>query len=258
MKTISNLLKAVSTSSLAALTLALMISLPSAAVTANRMTTDTTTAEQKSETSTQACTRLTTLASTTSLKLAERLSAMELDFQKRLSNIASRHDAVDQKVAIFRTGLNDKFDTKVAELKAKDGLTDDKLTAIETYAQDMKAAEATREQAVDSARSTYRTALAKEVADQQAKLSGAAETFQNSVNVAISTAKTNCGNGTAGATLKTSIKAARDVFQSSRKSDAAKSSIKQLAATRTEAVKAANAEFKKNAESYTKTLEAIL
>jgi hypothetical protein len=261
MKTISNIVKAVSTSLVLSLALILVVSTPSMAVTADRMTNEqpkTITVEQGSESSAQACTRFTTLASTTSLRLAERLSAMKLDFQKRLSNITSRHDAIDQKVATFRTSLGDKFDIKVAELKDKDGLTDAKLTAIDTYHQAVKTAEVTREKAVDSARTTYRAAFAKEVTDQQAKLSEAAAAFQTSVNTAIATAKTNCGNSTAAAALKTSIKAARDVFQSSRKADAAKSSIKQLAATRAEAVKAADAEFKKSVEAYTKTLEAIL
>lgn len=264
MKTISKLVSLVSTGTVGVLAVVVACSTPSLAVTAEPSTTErtpdkrTTTVEPGNTTSTSACSRFTTLSTTTNAKLAERQSAMKVDFGKRLSNIDSRHEAVDQKVTTFRTSLSDKFDVRVAELKAKDGITDIQLAAIDTFVQSMKTAEAAREEAVDSARATYRAALAQEVADKQQKLSEAAATFQAAVSAAITTAKANCGNGEAAATLKAAIKSAREAFEASRKAEATRSSIKQLAETRTEAIKAANAEFKKNAESYRATLKAAL
>lgn len=264
MKTISNIVKLVSTGSVGVLAVVLVASTPSLAVTSERPTTErapaerTTTVEPGTKSSTEACSRFTTLATTTNAKLAERLNAMKVDFTKRLSNIDNRHEAVDQKVTTFRTSLSDKFDARVAELKSKDGLTDTQLAAIDTYVQSIKMAEAAREEAVDSARATYHAGLAQEVKNQQQKLSEAAATFQASVSTAFTTAKADCGNGSATATLRASIKTARDVFQTSRKADAAKTSIRQLAETRTKSIKAADAEFKKNAESYRVTLKAVL
>jgi hypothetical protein len=188
----------------------------------------------------------------------ERIAAMEVDFQKRLSIISARHDEVDQKVATFRTTALDKFDLKVTELKSKTGLTTEQLTAIDTFVTSMKEAQAARAQAVDSARAAYRAALSEEITAHQARLLQAALVFQRSVSAAFTKAQTNCADKTAGVTLRTEIKTARDVFQTARKAEVTGSSVKQLAETRRTAIKAANEEFVKKVKEYTATLKTAL
>lgn len=229
---------------------ALLIAAPSFAQTsALREVTPTTEAS---------CARFATLAATSNTRMNERIAAMEVDFQKRLSIISGRHDAVDQKVATYRTTALDKFDLKVTELKSKTGLTPEQLTAIDAFVASMKAAEVARAQAVDSARAAYRAALLDEVTAHQARLLQAALIYQRSVSAAFTKAQTNCADTTAGATLRSEIKAARDTFQTARKAEVTGSSVKQLAETRQAAIKAADAEFVKKVKEYTATLKTAL
>lgn len=252
MKTIYNHLKRFSRVGASMLVVAAVVSSPSLALT---LTTPRTTATTPPD---QACTRLTTFSTTSAAKLKERQVAMDVDFAKRLSNIASRHDAVDQRVVTFRATLGDKFDVKVTDLKSKEGLSEAQLAAINTYEKDMKAAELAREEAVDAARETYRAGLIKEVETHQAALKTAAATYQAAVEAAITAAKADCGNGTAMATLKASLQAARESFQAARKASKAQPAIKELVTARTEAVKAANAEFAEKSAVYADTLKPVL
>ena len=255
MKTIFNKIKAISLGSSGVFVVTLLImSSPVLAVTADR--SERTTVESKN--SANVCSRLMNLETATLAKLSERDAAMKANFEKRQSNISNRHSEIDQKVATYRISLSDKFDAKVTELKAKEGITDSKLAAIDTYVEAMKTAEAERQAVVDAARLTYRTAMKQEVANHQQRLAEAAATFQASVKAAFAVAKANCNNTDAIPTLKTAIKTARDVFASSRKAEATGASIKQLAVTRTDSIKAAHADFKNKAESYRATLKAAL
>jgi exonuclease VII small subunit len=236
MKTIFNHLKRFGSAGASMFIVAAVISTPSLALTAPRTTPSTPTD--------QACARLTTFSTTGAAKLKERQAAMEVDFAKRQSNITSRHDAADQKVVTFRTTLSDKFDAKVTDLKSKEGLSEAQLAAINTYEKDMKAAKQTREEAVDAARETYRAGLIKEVEAHQAALRSAVTTYQTAVE--------------AMTTLKSSLQAARESFQAARKASKAQPTIKELVTTRTEAIKAANAEFAEKAKVYGDTLKSVL
>lgn len=250
MKTIFNHLKRFGSAGASMLIVAAVISTPSLALTAPRTTPSTPTD--------QACARLTTFSTTGAAKLKERQAAMEVDFAKRQSNITSRHDAADQKVVTFRITLSDKFDAKVTDLKSKEGLSEAQLAAINTYEKDMKAAKQSREETVDAARETYRAGLIKEVEAHQAALRSAVTTYQTAVEAAIAAAKSDCGNGTAMTTLKSSLQAARESFQAARKASKAQPAIKELVTTRTEAIKAANAEFAEKAKVYGDTLKPVL
>jgi len=232
---------------LSALVLMVMVS-PVGAITTSRIVTG----DSKS------CVRIKTLATANEAKMNERLSTMQLDFQKRLTNIASRHDTVDQKATVFRAERSDKFDTKVAVLRNKADLTEAQLAAIDEFETAIKTAEATRETAVDTARATYREALDKVVAEHQATLSDAAIVFQKAVKAAFTTAQANCGDTATVASLRASIKTARDSFQLTRKTEAVKSTIKQLADTRHQAVQTADAAFKKSVADAAATLKTAL
>ncbi|MDB5165678.1 MAG: surface antigen [Candidatus Saccharibacteria bacterium] len=204
------------------------------------------------------CTRLPTLAATNAAKINQRLDAMQLDFQKRLSNLASRIDVVDQKVATSRMSLTDKFDSKVSELKNETGVTPVQLAAIEIYEKNMKDAETARATAVDTARGNYRTDVLQKVTGHQAKLLQAALVFQRAIDAAFTKAQANCEESTATTILRTEVKAARNTFQGTQKADEDKLSIKQFAETRGVAIKTANTEFAKKTATATTTLKTEL
>lgn len=117
--------------------------------------------------------------------------------------------------------------------------------------------EKTREQAVDAARSSYRTAYAAQVTTHQAARK-AATTLQTDILAAFSTAQANCGDGSAVSTLRSSVKKARDTFKSTRTDSAIKTNVRQLTATRDSAVKAADSAFKQQLQTETATLKQVL
>jgi len=203
-----------------------------------------------------ACIRISTLASTNDAAVTEHMSLMKTNFANRLTEIASRQAEVDQKAATFRTNIAAKFDKKVSELKQQSGLTTDQLTAIDTYATNMKSAEATREAAVDAARSTYRTALAETISAHQQSLLGAATAFEAASTAAFATAQADCSTA-AMTTLKETIKTARETLTSVRESSKVGQTVKQLADTRNAAIKAADEAFAKSAADYTAILKAV-
>lgn len=205
-----------------------------------------------------ACARFTTLAAASSTKINERIAAMEVDFQRRLTIISGRHDAVDLKVATFRTTALDKFDLKMDALKSEKNLTPEQVTAIEEFVNNMKEAEVARVQTVDSTRATYRSAMLEEVNARQAHLLQAALVFQRSVAASFTKAQSTCADATAGTTLRSEIKTARETFRTARKAEVIESSVKQLAETRRSAVKVANEEFIKKVKEYTATLKSAL
>lgn len=247
MKTI---FKVTRTGSVSILTAMLLLVTPSYAMTS--------TPAAAAPTANGACARFTTLAAASSTKINERIAAMEVDFQRRLTIISGRHDAVDLKVATFRTTALDKFDLKMDVLKSEKNLAPEQVTAIEEFVNNMKEAEAARAQTVDSTRATYRSAMLEEVNARQAHLLQSALVFQRSVAASFTKAQSTCADATAGTTLRSEIKTARETFQTARKTEVAGSSIKQLAETRQAAVKAANAEFVKKVKEYTATLKTAL
>ena len=212
----------------------------------------------KADGTSEACARIATLASTSSATISAHIGTMDANFASRLAAIASREASVDQKVTTARNAIADKFDAKIKDLKAKSGLTPDQQAAIDTYASDMKDAEQTREDAVDSARATYREGLATEVARHQDDLSVEAGNLQAAIASAFTTAEANCGNGTAVTTLKAAIKTAKQTFSGQRDASKVKSAIQLLAKTRDEAIKTANTTFSTTASTLTTTLENVL
>ena len=207
---------------------------------------------------TEACSRISKLASTSDATVTAHAASMKTDFANRISNLTSKHADVDQKASAARASIAVKFEAKITELKQIANLTTVQLTAIDTYATNMKAAELTRETAVDAARSTYRIAIAAAVNSHQQSLIDAAAVFEATTSKALATAKTDCGKGTAMDTLKQTVKVARQTLETARKSSSAGDAIKLLAETRNAAVKAANDAFSQSATGYKTTLTTAL
>jgi hypothetical protein len=252
MKTISNKL-VVATLCLVTILATMTSSQAMAVVESNRLTTTTT-----EKTTSAVCTKITTLMSASNATVAAHQASMKTDFTKRISVIASNQADVDQKAATVRTSIADKFDAKITNIKKTSNLTAAQITAIDTYAANMKATELTREKAVDAARLTYRSALAYTVNTHQQNLIDATSAFENSVTNAFATAQASCTTEGSLATLKTSISTARKTLETARQSSAVGDGIKKLAATRDTAIKAADEAFGKSAADYTAILQALL
>lgn len=250
MKTTSN--KSILSMTGLALLLAALVASPSMAIV-NQMTT---TKETKGSSAT--CAHITTLESTNQATIATRMAGMQGDFTKRLATITANKTDIDQKLAITRAAASAQFESKLKSLEAQTGLTQVQLQAISTYKTDIQQAEATREKAVDAARTTYRAALLAEVQIHQQDLSSAVTTYQTAVTAAFTTAVTNCGDGAATASLKTTVKSARETLTAARHSDKVTTSIKQLATTRAAAIKTANEAFAISVGTYTTTLTTAL
>ncbi len=248
MKTISN--KSIFGMTSLALLLATLVAAPSMAIVSPTTTTN--------KGSSVACTHITTIESTNKATIATRMAGMQGDFAKRLTTITANKTDVDQKVASARAAANAQFESKIKSLEAQTGLTKIQLQAIATYKTDMQQAEVTREKAVDAARTTYRADLLAEVQTHQQDLSSAVAAYQTAVTAAFTTAATNCGDGTAVATLKTDVKSARETLTTARKSDKATTNIKQLATTRAASIKTANEAFAASVAIYTATLTTAL
>jgi hypothetical protein len=204
------------------------------------------------------CNRMSALSTTGRATVAAHAATMQSDFATRLLTMTSNKAAIDQKVLDARTAANIKFEEKIAELKSRDGLTQEQVTAINTYQVNMQTAEATRTEAVDIARTAYRTALSANVRIQQETLTAAVATYQTAVNAAFATATEDCTNGSANATLRATVKTARETLATVRQSTGTGDSIRELIIIRNEAVRAANEAFAASAETYTATLIAAL
>ena len=214
-----------------------------------------------SDTTTSVCTKIGTLSITSKTVVAGKITAMQTDFSNRLSTLSSNQTAIDAKIAADRSAASSKFDTTITSLKAESGLTATQSTAIDTFQAGVKAAELIRTTAVDNARSTYRTGLATQIATHQQNLSTAATAYQAAVTAAFTTATTNCtdANGAATlATLKASIKSARDALTTARSDAKVSAAIKALAATRDASIKSADDAFTKTLATLTATLKAAL
>jgi hypothetical protein len=209
-------------------------------------------------TSSASCTRIAALGSTTNTTIAGHVATMNANFTSRLSDIANRDTAIDQKVTAARIKTADNFNTKITNLEAKTGFTVTQETAIKTFATSMQTAEKTRETAVDAARASYRVDLISLVKTHQAALITATTTYQTAVTLAFTTANTNCGDGTATTTLKATVKAARDTYKTARTDAKITTEIKALIATRSAAIESANSNFKNTAATYRATLLAVL
>lgn len=205
------------------------------------------------------CRRLATLDGTGRATVAAQRATMESDFATRLLTISSDKATIDQRVLDARTSANTAFEAKIADLKATEGLTEDQLTAIDTYQTNMQTAETARETAVDAARTTYRTALRSTIQERQTTLTTTVESYQASVNTALMTAKENCGtDSNVMATLRVAVKTAREDLNTVRQGAQVGDDVKALVATRNDAIKTANETFATLAKTYTETLTAAL
>lgn len=229
----------------------LAVTSPALAIEGNDDTT-------KQNTQTAVCNRIDSLKTKSDNAASGKVEALRANFQKRLEKIVSDQQSIYAKVTAARQEKMTQFEARIQNMLSKPDLTEEQKTAIETFRNSVRTAETKREQAVDAARNTFQEELKKAVAANQQKMLTAATTYQQAVLDAFSTAKTNCANEGALATLRVSIKTAREALTRSRESNQLGQTISQLAQTRTNAIKQANDEFKTSANGYAKTLAEAL
>ena len=208
-----------------------------------------------------ACANVLTIQTKNEAELATRIATMQTDFAARIAKINSDKTEVDKKIATNRANAKKSFEEKIQKLESQTGLTNTQKQAILIYKTNMQLAETTRETAVDSARSKYRTDLLNIVTTRQQTITEAVNTYQATIQSAFMTAKASCGNGittTNMSSLRTAIMLARQKLTATKTESEIKSQIKKLATTRNDAIKLADNNFKESATIYKTTLSVAL
>ena len=241
-----------------AMTIATLIITPAFAVSDNASSNGQ---NGSSSGSSNMCTHLANLQTSGNNNVNAKITALQSQYSQQLAKIESDQASVQQNLLTTRISANNQFEEKITALEAIDGLTDEQLQAIETYAESMRTAEATRETAVDTAISDYKTGLESLVSDNQQSMTQAGETFRAAIASAFSVAVSNCSDeSNVMTTLRASVKTARENFSSNRQGSGSTMSddIQALRTTRNEAVKTANQTFAASAKEYSQTLAEVL
>lgn len=205
-----------------------------------------------------ACLHVITLRSAGRDAMATNLAKMNKGFSDRMKKIASNKASVDKKVTTSRANAKNLFESKLKKLESKAGWTSAQKQAIATYKTNMELAKTTRDLAVDTARTNYRSALANLITAQQKDLTAAVITYQKAFEKAFATANANCSKGANMSAVKTAVQSAHQTLKTAITKANNKDKIKQLATTRNNAIKSADDTFIKQAASYTKTLKIAL
>lgn len=205
------------------------------------------------------CTRLQNYDKTVGENLSNQLTKVYTNFNDRSANIISKQSTIDQKLLGDRASAKTRFESKITELLAKEGLTDSQRQAIETFKTNVEAAMLTRQTAVDDARAAYRKALSDNVTEHQASLLKAVATYRAAVTAAFDDAKSSCSTGSqVMATLRNAIKTARQNLDSARQDTRATADIATLIKTRNTAIQTANDTFKASVSQYRLELRTAL
>jgi hypothetical protein len=246
MKTISNKLV---TSVIASLTLVLVSVTPVVAVGNTEDTVGKASAS---------CTRVAELKDTQIAAMTAKMTTLRSEFTNRLTTMNTKQASLDEKVTAARATAKKEFEAKITAMLAQEGLTDAQKEAIAEFQTSMEQSMEIRQTAVDKARSDYRIALAALVQNRQQAMLTAAETLQTSTQAAFDTAVSTCGQDGNMTTLRTSIKTARQTYQTARNSIKIKDDIQAIVTTRNTAIKDANQIFADSAHTYAITLSTAL
>lgn len=204
------------------------------------------------------CTRIDSAISMYQSRITDRRSTLTTNFATRLSKITDRKTTIEERVVAARQTAATVFEEKITKLKAIEGLSEDQLTAIETFHTAMLAAQSTRQSAVDQARADYQNGLQTIMSDRQDELSAAVLAYNTAVDTAFSTAKANCSSAGAFVTLRSDLKSAKNELNSVRTETKSTDELKALTETRNTAIQLANSTFADTAKQNTDALRASL
>lgn len=208
----------------------------------------------------QACAALSERTAQFSKKMAERKAKVAEQRAKTASSIGTKQGNGSGALDSNRSDWDANHAKQYAALDAR-ATTDAQKAAVASFKTTMDAAVTTRRSAIDGAVSTFRTGLSSLVTSRQSSADTAMATYETAVNAAIAKANTDCTAGVDGKTVRdtltTSIKAARDAFQASRKpdTDLSGTGAQALNAARKASVDKAVADFRATAEAARATLK---
>ena len=206
------------------------------------------------------CTNLINETSNVTSKLNNLISNANQSWSNNDQRWNTLWQKVDTTVASDRSKADTERSQEFVKLQAR-AKTSTQKTAVQTYSASVINAVTVRRAAYDAARHTFREGVLATINTRKETVTSQFSSFQGSVNSAIQTAQSSCSStpndGSAiRTTLQTSLKAARETFQSDRKSDTTTNSqIHELAITRNAAFKAADQTFQNSITSARQSLE---
>jgi len=206
------------------------------------------------------CTGLASKANAITSKLNGLNSKVGDAWKNQDTKLSSLASETDQKIASSRTAADTKRDNAFKQLEAK-ATTDSEKTAVQTYEASVNQAVTTRRNAYDAARSAFRDGVKNAILSRRSTMSSQATTFMDATTSAFATAESSCSAGTDSTTVRqtliSSLHSARQTFVSDRQSDSkVGDTVKQLAATRNAAFKAADQAFQTSLQNAAATLKA--
>lgn len=206
------------------------------------------------------CRRITNIKGDINSKLSDLESNRGKSRTNILKQLKDRKENRSDDVQKLRRDAMEKFEDVLENIKAG-ATTDAQKAAIETFKTSVRSAQSTRKTAVDKAVQTFRSGVDSLVGKRSDAIKAAASTLKSSISAAVAKAKADCVSGDPVAVrqaLMTSIRAAVAQFHADVKlsMDPIAQQIKDLAATRNAAVKAANQAFKAAVAQARKTLKA--
>lgn len=180
---------------------------------------------------------------------------------ERATQLTANRAKWDQDLSANRSKADQDRQSSFAKLEAK-ATTDAQKAAVKTYESTVADAVTKRRAANDAARTAFRNAVDTAIASQKATIDAQATIFSSAVSTAVTTAQAACianpANGPAiRTTLQNSLKTAKDTYNAARKSDGnLGEQIKQLAATRNEAIKTADTTLQATVKAAREALKA--
>lgn len=240
MKTHSNLVsgKAITLASLVAICGLVLAPMTSYALEASKPTTQ----------NSGFCSGLSARVGTLRTQVAGTADKANDAWTKQDQKASAKDQKIDADIVADRQKADTNRTAEFAKLEAK-ATTDAQKQAVQTFETSVRSAISSRRAAYDAARKTFRDGVKDTVASHRAAVRGQINQFKASTEAAISTAEASCAsNPSNGQAIRTtfaaSLKSARQAFQGARKDDAKVGpAVKQLAAARTAAFKAADQAF---------------
>lgn len=209
------------------------------------------------------CTNLATESAKVKANLTELSSKLSAAWVQQGATKTTDWQQVDQKVSANRAAADAKLIDSLTKLAEK-ATSDNQKQAITDYAAAVNAALTTRRNDTDNARITFRNAVNNLMASRQETVTAQLNTFIDSVDTAIATAKDVCtSDPTSGvATHKIyqdSLAEARTTFQNNRSgNDKIKTELTILSAARDDNFKTIDAAFKASMTAAKTTLQTTL
>ena len=194
------------------------------------------------------CTRIANVKTELNTKLATLETSRTAKRTEILNMLKARRDDRAAQIKTQRDEQKLKFEDNIEAIEDT-ATTSDEKAAVGAFKAAVEAAMIVRKTAVDAAQATFKTTLDSLVNSRQEAIRTAGATFKAAVALALAKAQTDCAANvdpvTVRTTLMNSIREASTKFHSDVQAvEQIGQQVKEAAATRNAAVKAANKAFK--------------